>query len=130
MIDGGNASPTPAEASISQGTDTRKCSMTERAEIFKFAHKTFGVDPEYPFDKFPHYAVLRHGGDDKWFGLIMDVDKQRLGLDGEGRIDVIDIKCRPEEVDRLRRTEGFLPAYHMNKEHWITVPLSGKVPLG
>ncbi|MNM63649.1 hypothetical protein D3C81_750220 [compost metagenome] len=104
--------------------------MIERSEIFAFARKAFDVEPDYPFEKFPHYAVLRHGGDDKWFALIMDVDRQRLGLDGEDKVDVIDIKCPPEKIDQLRRSEGFLPAYHMNKEHWITVLLDGSVSLG
>jgi predicted DNA-binding protein (MmcQ/YjbR family) len=40
------------------------------------------------------------------------------------------LKCHPEKVEQLKSTKGFLPAYHMNKEHWLTVPLTGAVPLG
>jgi len=103
--------------------------MVERSDIFSFARKAFGVAPEYPFAKYPNYAVLRHADNDRWFGLVMDVDRRRLGLDGEGIVDIIDIKCPPEKVDVLRGTGDFLPAYHMNKEHWLTVPLTGAVPL-
>ncbi|WP_265492644.1 MmcQ/YjbR family DNA-binding protein [Klebsiella pneumoniae] len=27
----------------------------------------------------------------------------------------------------IRRKEGILPAYHMNKEHWVSVVLAGPV---
>lgn len=78
--------------------------MVQRTDIFRFARKAFGVEPDYPFAKYPHYAVLRHADSGKWFGLVMDVDRQRLGLDGEGSIDVIDLKCDPRKVEALRAT--------------------------
>ncbi len=28
----------------------------------------------------------------------------------------------------LREQSGYLPAYHMNKERWITIRLDGSVP--
>ncbi len=30
-------------------------------------------------------------------------------------------------IGSLRLSKGFLPAYHMNKEHWITILLDGSV---
>ncbi|MDX0312575.1 MmcQ/YjbR family DNA-binding protein [Sinorhizobium meliloti] len=101
--------------------------MIKRSEIFDYAEKKFGTKPDYPFDKYPHYAVLRHPDDDKWFGLVMDVSKDKLGLDGEGNVDIIDVKCHPQKVDDLKSKPGFRPAYHMNKEHWLTVLLDGSV---
>lgn len=101
--------------------------MITRSEIFDYAKKTFDSKPDYPFKKYPHYAVLRHSDDQKWFGLIMNVPREKLGLEGEGELDVIDIKCHPAKVDDLKRTPGFRPAYHMNKEHWLTAVLDGSV---
>lgn len=101
--------------------------MITRSEIFDHAEKTFGAKPDYPFKKYPHYAVLRHSDDQKWFGLIMNVPREKLGLEGDGEVDVIDIKCHPAKVDDLKRTPGFRPAYHMNKEHWLTAVLDGSV---
>jgi predicted DNA-binding protein (MmcQ/YjbR family) len=40
---------------------------------------------------------------------------------------VLEVKVRPEHIGSLRRKEGILPAYHMNKEHWVSVVLSGPV---
>lgn len=34
------------------------------------------------------------------------------------------VKGDPEEIAILQQSRGFLPAYHMNKLHWITVLLT------
>lgn len=102
--------------------------MITRSAIFEYAKHKYQVEPDYPFDKFRHYAVLRHGDDSKWFCLVMNVTKDKLGLEGSQEVDVIDIKCHPAKVDELKRRPGFRPAYHMNKEHWLTVLLDGSVP--
>lgn len=101
--------------------------MITRSEMFEYAEKTFGAKPDYPFKTYPHYAILRHLDDQKWFGLVMNVPKDKLGLEGEGDVDVIDIKCHPDKVHDLKIKAGFLPAYHMNKEHWLTAVLDGSV---
>ena len=42
-------------------------------------------------------------------------------------IDILNVKCEPEMIGSLRLMKGFLPAYHMNKEHWNTIIISEKV---
>ena len=59
----------------------------------------------------------------------MDVDASSLGLPGGASVDVIDLKIDDLFFrDMLIREDGILPAYHMNKMHWITVLLDGTVP--
>ncbi|MGV2113814.1 MmcQ/YjbR family DNA-binding protein [Agrobacterium salinitolerans] len=101
--------------------------MITRSEIIAYAEKKFDAKPDYPFEKYPRYAVLRHSDDMKWFGLIMNVPRERLRLEGEGEVDVIDVKCHRAKVDDLKMRPGFRPAYHMNKEHWLTAILDGSV---
>ena len=101
--------------------------MVKRSEIFDYAEKKYNTKPDYPFEKYRHYAVLRHTDDDKWFGLVMNVSREKLGLKGEGEADVLDIKCHPAKVDELKTKPSFRPAYHMNKEHWLTAILDGSV---
>ena len=43
------------------------------------------------------------------------------------QIDVLNIKCDPMMIGSLRMKEGFFPAYHMNKENWISILLDGTV---
>jgi predicted DNA-binding protein (MmcQ/YjbR family) len=98
-----------------------------RSEILDYVKRKFDCEPEYAFEKYPNYIALRHDKHGKWFGLIMNVPRDRLGLDGGEIVDVIDVKCRPLTVNILSEKLGFLPAYHMNKEHWITILLDGSV---
>lgn len=102
--------------------------MIKRSEIFKFAEREYQAKPDYPFQHFPHYAVLRHSGSDKWFCLVMDVPKDKLGLEGDEIVDVVDVKCGPDQIDSIKTRRGILPAYHMNKEHWVTLLLDGSLP--
>ena len=41
----------------------------------------------------------------------------------------VNLKCDPERAIALREThpENIFPGYHMNKEHWNTVKLTGKL---
>ena len=44
-----------------------------------------------------------------------------------GSADVLEVKCDPLLAGSLRMEQGILPAYHMHREHWITVLLDGSV---
>ncbi len=97
----------------------------ERKEIFQYVKKKFGTEPEHLWIKFPNYAVLRNTRNLKWYAAIMNVQKQKLGLEGKEYIDILDVKCDPIMVGSLLNSKGYLPAYHMNKNNWITILLDG-----
>ncbi|MBK9760081.1 MAG: MmcQ/YjbR family DNA-binding protein [Flavobacteriales bacterium] len=41
----------------------------------------------------------------------------------------VNLKCDPEKaVDLRERYDGIKPGYHMNKQHWNTVDVTGTVP--
>ena len=98
-----------------------------REEIFEYVKDKFSTVPEYLWQKFPRYAVLRHNDNTKWYAAVMNVSKHKLGIGGNEEIDILDIKCDPLMIGSLLEKKGFLPAYHMNKEHWITIILDGGV---
>ena len=58
----------------------------------------------------------------------MDISRNKLGLDGDAAIDILDIKCSPLMIGSLLSEKGFLPGYHMNKDSWITILLDESVP--
>ena len=55
----------------------------------------------------------------------MTVPYRRLGLDRDGDVDIIDMKCGPLLMGSYRDIPGIFPGYHMNKAHWITLLLDG-----
>ncbi|WP_027206626.1 TerB N-terminal domain-containing protein [Butyrivibrio fibrisolvens] len=100
-----------------------------RHEILEYSLNKYNTKPIYPWTLLPEYAVLRHESSLKWYALFINVDGQRLGLT-PGRIyDVIDLRCREEDISSYLGKRGFLPAYHMSKKDWITILLDGSVDL-
>ncbi len=97
--------------------------------VFEYIKKKYKVSPEYPWAKYDSNAVFRHTDNRKWFALVMDVQREKLGLSGEEYADVVNLKVDDMFLrDMLIRQDGIFPAYHMNKQHWISVLLDGTVP--
>ena len=98
-------------------------------ELIKHIEKKYKAKPEYLWKSYPEYAVFRHSDNNKWFALVATVERKKLGLSGDEDIDVINLKVDdPMYRDMLIREDGIMPAYHMNKQRWITVLLDGTVP--
>ena len=99
-----------------------------RNELEAYIALTYNNDPEYPWLAYPTYAVFRHQSNRKWFAVVMEVPKEKIGLPAGGSIDVVNLKCDPLLIGSLRNESGFFPAYHMSKAHWITAALDGSAP--
>ena len=116
------------------GDIARKCFDTEilKAEqtkrILSLIADEYGAEPEFLWDRYPDYAAFRRKDNDKWFAIIMTIDKNKLGFNGYGNIEIIDLKSAPDSVEMLLNQDGYYPAYHMNKKHWFTVCLDGSIP--
>ena len=100
-----------------------------REFVSQYIKKKYRTSPEYPWRNDQTSAVFRHEDNRKWFALAMEVQRNKLGLSGEEHVDAMNLKIDdPFFRDTLIREEGIMPAYHMNKLHWITVLLDGTVP--
>ena len=100
----------------------------DRAELESYISDHYSTEPDYPWADTPRSAVFRHAGNRKWFALLMEVPRDRLGLAGTESLDVVNFKCDPILIASLRGAPGIFPAYHMNKASWITAALDGSVP--
>ena len=106
-----------------------KVKNTLRAEIFEYVKETFGTTPEYLWQKTPDTAVLRHSENNKWYAVIMDIPKRKLGIDSDEIADIINVKCDPILISSLLNNKWYFPAYHMNKTYWISILLDKTVDL-
>ncbi|OOF38768.1 MmcQ protein [Rodentibacter mrazii] len=84
----------------------------------------YSIQPEYLWKTFPDYAVFRHQDSRKWFAVLMKIEASKIGIDGKGKITIINVKAKPEELSSLRMIKGVYPFYHMNKEHWLSLNLA------
>lgn len=95
-----------------------------REELIEYIQKTYAVIPDYLWNKYPNYAVFRHHNNSKWFAVIMDVAENKLFDSGKNRkVDIINLKLPAPLVGALRLKKAVYPAYHMNKEHWVSICL-------
>lgn len=80
---------------------------------------------EFLWEKFPKDAIYRNKSNNKWFALLVALNKSKIGLDEEGEIEIVVMKH--DEVSSVIDGKRILEGYHMNKKHWITVPLDGRI---
>lgn len=99
----------------------------QRERITQYIQDTYGTAAEYLWTDSPGNAIFRHPASKKWYAAMMWVRPEKLGLTGEEPLNVMDIKCSTIMIGSLLSTKGFLPAYHMNKNHWISIVLDGSV---
>lgn len=97
---------------------------TGNGNLVAYIEENYGVTGERLFSKYPDFQVFRHQGNRKWFAVIMDIPKEKLGLSGDS-ITVVNLKCDTRMIEEFRREPGIYPGYHMNKSHWLTVALDG-----
>ena len=99
--------------------------MLTKKELIDHINETYNLSPEYIFKKFPDYCVFRHQKSKKWFGVLMSVPGEKIYDDASDHriINILNLKVDPELGGILRGKEGYFPAYHMNKEHWISIDL-------
>ena len=104
--------------------------MSLRENVIRYVKKKYKTEIEYLWARYPSYGVFRHGDNQKWFGLVMDVPRAKLGLTGDEIVDVLNVKLgSPLLVDLLIQQEGYLPGYHISRGNWVSILLDGTVPL-
>lgn len=91
--------------------------------VIEYVRNIYGNEPEYLWQRFPYNAVVRRADNAKWYLVILTVRKEKLGLSGDGSIEIIDIRMNPEDVTALVDGKRYFPGYHMNKKHWVTLCL-------
>ena len=89
------------------------------ADFCEYCQSLPGVEGSTPFG--PQVLVYKVGG--KMFALaVPDELLQQVN-------ERVNLKCEPERAVELRdRHEDIVPGYHMNKRHWNTLTLPGKLP--
>ena len=98
-----------------------------KEEVNSYVREEYDIAPSYLWKRYPDDYTFRHKATNKWFGLIMTIDKRRLGIDGDGFIDILNVKADPDFISMVSQCRGYYPGYHMNKQHWLTVCLDGTV---
>lgn len=91
--------------------------------INKYIKEKYNSEPEFLWKKFPGYAIYRNEDNNKWYGIIMNLDLSKLD-NGSGEIEIINVKLAESKIQELLKEKGFYEAYHMSKTDWISIILN------
>lgn len=104
--------------------------MNTKEQIYDYVKQKYASAIDHPWFKYPSYTVFRHSDSEKWYGLIMDIPRSKLGLIGDEYVDVLNIKAAdPFTRDILVQQEGYFPGYHIARGNWVSVLLDGTVDI-
>ena len=87
----------------------------------------YNDEPEFAWESYPGFGIFRNPRNEKWYGLIMNIDQSKVDPNYSGEIEIINVKLDSEKIQDLLKKDGFYPAYHMNKKNWITISLDDTV---
>ena len=91
--------------------------------INKYIKEKYNTEPEFLWEKFPGYAVYRNESNNKWYGIIMNLDLSKLS-NSYGEVEIINVKLDENKIQELLKQKGFYEAYHMSKTDWISIILN------
>ncbi len=98
-------------------------------KVIAYIRNAYGGELEFLWRRFPDNAIWRRGDTNKWYGALLVLSKRKLGLDSDDRVEVIDLRMEPEEIERVTDGRTYFPGFHMNKRHWCSICLDGSVPI-
>lgn len=100
--------------------ETQYFILPQSNRIANFIINKYNIEPEFLWKKQDGSAVFRNKNNNKWFAIIMDINKNKIDKENK-KIEIINTKIK--EKENLLKTKGFYEAYHMNKKNWITMTL-------
>lgn len=106
------------------------------AEIFKtrqaqmaiqFVREQYGDELEFLWAKFSDNAVWRRKDTGKWYGLLLTVRGNKIGLDTSEILEIIDLRMLKDEAAGILSKNHYYPGWHMNKKSWYTLVLDDSI---
>lgn len=99
-----------------------KCVSNQLLLVISYIKEKYNDELEYLWDNLPDCAIWRHKENNKWYGLIMNINKNKL-TNGSKMVDILNVKLPKDQIVLLLERPNFYPAYHMNKKNWLTIIL-------
>ena len=96
-------------------------------ELDEYILSHYDAESGHLFDADRSVTVYRRSNNQKWFAAAKNIGCRYLGIECGGRVDILNVKLAPRAIKPLRGREGFLPAWKMNQNNWVTILLDGSV---
>ncbi|MDO4996719.1 MAG: MmcQ/YjbR family DNA-binding protein [Bacilli bacterium] len=96
-------------------------------QVIDYIKNKYNINLEYLWEKYDDTAIVRNNCNNKWFGIIMKINKNKLDNSTNNLIEVLDLSYYKNRVDEVIDNKSIYPGYHMNKKSWITVILDNSM---
>jgi predicted DNA-binding protein (MmcQ/YjbR family) len=96
-------------------------------QLIDYVEDKYSSDLEFLWKKFPNYAICRNNINNKWYAVFCTLEKFKLGIDEEGKIDVVIVKHPNDKIKDIVDNDLIFKGYHMNKNYWISIPLDNRL---
>ena len=96
-------------------------------EVIEYVKKKYNDELEFLWEKFDDNAIWRNKVNNKWYGLVLAINEEKLGINSDRIIEIIDLRYSKEEIEGIIDNKKIFPGYHMNKKSWITIKLDNSV---
>lgn len=98
----------------------------QSGEIVDYVSKKYGDELEFLWDD--DNAIVRRKDTGKWYLALLVVQGTKIGLASEDKVEIIDLHAKTEDIETMVDGVRYFKGYHMNKKHWVTLVLDGRVP--
>ena len=97
---------------------------SQTLRLLDFVKTNYNTDPELLWARFPNTSVLRNLGNRKWYGVVNSISARKIGIDSDKIIEIVNVRFyKGEAPEIVGNITGIYPAWHMNKNNWITIVL-------
>lgn len=95
--------------------------------VMQYVADKYDTPLEFLWEKFSDNAVYRRKDNQKWFALLLIVAGNKIGLNNNNKIEILDLRIDPMQLEQTIDNKRYFPGYHMNKKSWYTICLDGSV---
>ena len=99
-------------------------------DVLRYVKERYNSTTVKPFKTNPDIKALVTTKN-KWYALFLDVEYNKLQKDSlvDSKVKIINLKHLSSEISTVINNRNIFPAYHMNKNHWISVVLDNNIDI-
>ena len=98
-------------------------------EVIRYIKEKYDDSLEFLWEKYDDCAIWRNKKNNKWYGLIMVISKEKLGFNSNEKVEIIDLRYQKQDIKNIIDNKKVFGGYHMNKNSWITIILDGSLDI-
>lgn len=99
--------------------------QTER--MLKYINEKYNDDIEYPWEDYEG-GIVRRQDNGKWYVAFLRVAAKKFFPEMSGKVNIVNIKVIKGKAPEMADGKNIFPAYHMNKQNWISLILDDVIP--